>query len=245
MSKIWVWTCARRRCALRSVLHYTRASVSQSSQASCSSGRLAISFISPLIMSVTIDSVLGTKPLNVGWYFKWYIYAIGGADYIRLHLWLMAAAMVGMQALAGLIRFIRTKLNTHAGEGSVRELRNRLYAHILPCPSFGTPLPRPATLSKGQRTMLTPSGASIRILIEFARTVLILCRLFIVFKINAVLARHYGRHGAAGGADIHTLFQPHNKVRQRNGQPGRAVHGHAGNLTGIRWCAPLGVSAYK
>ena len=64
---------------------------------------LVIGFISPLVVSVTFDSVLGTKPVNVAWYFRWFVPMAGGVENIRRHLWIVAAAVLGMSALSGLI----------------------------------------------------------------------------------------------------------------------------------------------
>jgi ATP-binding cassette subfamily B protein len=60
---------------------------------------LVISFVSPLIMSVTIDSVLDGKPLSAPWFFSWLIGALGGLDTIRENIWIMAAAMLSLQLL--------------------------------------------------------------------------------------------------------------------------------------------------
>mgnify|MGYP003369942119 CR=1 FL=1 len=46
---------------------------------------LVIGFISPLVLSITIDSVLDTKPVNVAWYFRWFVPMVGGIENIRAH----------------------------------------------------------------------------------------------------------------------------------------------------------------
>jgi len=95
---------------------------------------LFLSFVSPLIMSVTIDSVLGSEPLKTPEYFAWFIRAVGGVDFIKKNLWIMALAMVGMQVMRGGLSFLRAYANNKAGEGSTKKLRDRFYAHMQKLP---------------------------------------------------------------------------------------------------------------
>ena len=151
---------------------------------------LVISFVSPLIMSVTIDSVLGYNPLNVAWYFRWYIILIGGVDYIRENLWLMAATLLGMQVIAGVVRFIRAKLNTHAGEGSVMVLRNQLYAHIQRLPfSWHATSQTGDIIQRATNDIDTIRRFNTGVLLEFVRTILMLVvGAGIMFTIDVTLA---------------------------------------------------------
>ena len=151
---------------------------------------LILGFISPLVLSVTIDSVLDTKPVNVAWYFSWFVPAVGGVEVIRRNLWIMAAAMLGMTLLSGLVRFARARLNTRSGEGSVRRLRDRLYAHIQRLPfrwhaaaQTGDVIQRATTDVDTIRRFL--SG----MLLEFVRTLLmVLVGAAVMFTINTTLA---------------------------------------------------------
>ena len=151
---------------------------------------LILGFIAPLVLAVTIDSVLDTKPVNVAWYFSWFVPAVGGVEVIRRNLWIMAAAMLGMTILSGLVRFARARLNTRSGEGTVRRLRDRLYAHIQRLPyrwhaaaQTGDVIQRATTDVDTIRRFL--SG----MLLEFVRTILmILVGAAVMFTINTTLA---------------------------------------------------------
>ena len=151
---------------------------------------LILGFISPLVLAVTIDSVLDTKPVNVAWYFSWFVPAVGGVEVIRRNLWIMAAAMLGMTILSGLVRFARARLNTRSGEGTVRRLRDRLYAHIQRLPyrwhaaaQTGDVIQRATTDVDTIRRFL--SG----MLLEFVRTILmVLVGAAVMFTINTTLA---------------------------------------------------------
>lgn len=92
---------------------------------------LLLTFVSPLFMSVTIDSILDTKPLtNLPEYFIWFINAVGGVEHIRNNLWIIALAMIGLQALRGLLTFSRSFTTSKASEGTIKRLRDRLYSHV-------------------------------------------------------------------------------------------------------------------
>ena len=75
---------------------------------------LGLSFASPLVLSVTIDSVLDAKPLNAPGYFHWILSLCGGIEYIREHIIVMAVLTVVMAALAGALSFIRPCLTGSA-----------------------------------------------------------------------------------------------------------------------------------
>ena len=91
---------------------------------------LLLSFVTPLVLSVTIDSVLGSKPLNAPWYFAWILELCGGLAYIREHIVVMAALFVVMAALSGLLSFLRPCLTNSAAFQITKTLRDRYYAHV-------------------------------------------------------------------------------------------------------------------
>jgi ATP-binding cassette subfamily B protein len=116
---------------LKAVLHYTRGyRLPIIAGLLLLVAELVISFISPLIMSVTIDSVLGSRPLTAPWYFAWIITALGGLETIKRNIWIMAAAIVAFQLILGVIRYFRAQCNNVSGEGIVKTMRDKLYTHI-------------------------------------------------------------------------------------------------------------------
>ncbi|MCR4771806.1 MAG: ABC transporter ATP-binding protein/permease [Oscillospiraceae bacterium] len=151
---------------------------------------LILSFISPLVLSVTFDSVLGSKPLNVPGYFRALINLLGGVEYIKERLWIMAALSVGMTVLSGLVRFGRTRLNTRAGQGSVRRLRDRLYAHIQRLPySWHAAAQTGDIIQRATSDVDTILRFNSGVLLEFIRTVLmVFLGAFVMFTINDTLA---------------------------------------------------------
>ena len=91
---------------------------------------LILTFIAPLIMSVTIDSVLDTNPLNTPWYFEWIIKLLGGPLYLRENIWLVALTMIAFRLVSGIITFLRAFLNNRSSEGVVKRLRDKFYDHV-------------------------------------------------------------------------------------------------------------------
>ncbi len=209
---------------------------------------LIISFVSPLIMSVTIDSVLGFNPLNVAWYFRWYIVLIGGVDYIREHLWLMAATLLGMQVIAGVVRFVRAKLNTHAGEGSVRELRNQLYAHIQRLPfSWHATSQTGDIIQRATNDIDTIRRFNTGVLLEFVRTILMLIvGSAIMFTIDTTLASITLGMLVPVFLTSVLFFRRINKLNNELEQTeGELFTVMQENLTGIRVVRAFGRSAFE
>ena len=96
---------------------------------------LFLSFISPLVLSVTIDSVLDANPVSVPAYFRWFTNGILGGDAgIRANpsrsLWIMAIAMVVFRLLSGILTFSRSYVNSQASERTIERLRDRFYSHV-------------------------------------------------------------------------------------------------------------------
>jgi len=150
---------------------------------------LVISFISPLIISVTIDSVLGGKPLNTPWYFSWFVYAVGGVDFIRSNLWIMALGTVVLMIIAGIVRLIRSYCNSTAGEGSVKKLRDRLYSHIQRLPFVWHAQSQTGDIiQRSTNDVDTVRRFISMVSLEFIRTVLmIVVGIFIMFTLNVPL----------------------------------------------------------
>ena len=116
---------------------------------------LLLNFVTPQFLSVTFDSILNIEDMvldtgdsvldpddtilstediepksSVPNYIMWFIDAVGGVEHIRSNLWIMALAMIGLQALRGLLTFSRSFTTSKASEGTIKRLRDRLYSHV-------------------------------------------------------------------------------------------------------------------
>lgn len=93
-----------------------------------------LDLINPKIISFTVDSVLGTKDMSLpAWLSQW-IAQIGGLDYLRSHLWIIALTVIGIAAVGAVFRFVFNLLNSMGAEKLVKTMRDSLFDHILHLP---------------------------------------------------------------------------------------------------------------
>lgn len=147
---------------------------------------LLLSFVTPLVMSVTIDSVLDTKPLNSPWYFTWIIHLCGGIEYIRSNIWIMALLIVLMAALAGFFNVARPSLTSAAAYKIGEKLRNQYYSHVQRLPfSYHAATQTGDLIQRATSDIDTVQRCYSNVLLEFLRTVfLVLVGLVLLSSIN-------------------------------------------------------------
>ena len=96
---------------------------------------VAVAFISPLLLSEIIDSVIGTtKPLSLPGPIQGWLDARGGRDFLVNNMWIVALVLVGINLLNGLVMFLRGKWTAQASESIAEKMRNRLYRHLQTLP---------------------------------------------------------------------------------------------------------------
>ena len=96
---------------------------------------VAVAFISPLLLSEIIDSVIGTtKPLSLPGPIQGWLDARGGRDFLVNNMWIVALVLVGINVLNGLVMFLRGKWTAQASESIAEKMRNRLYRHLQTLP---------------------------------------------------------------------------------------------------------------
>ena len=98
-----------------------------------------VEMIVPNIISMTVDSVIGDQPLELPFYFRAPLEAMG-ADlaavpaYFAQRLWLLAILVAALALLAGVFRYFSTLTNTIGSETLVEGMRNRLFHHLQQLP---------------------------------------------------------------------------------------------------------------
>ena len=96
---------------------------------------VAVAFISPLLLSVVIDSVIGsTRPLNLPGPLQGWLDARGGRDFLVNNMWILALVLIGINVLNGIVMFLRGKWTAQASESIAEKMRNRLYRHLQTLP---------------------------------------------------------------------------------------------------------------
>jgi ATP-binding cassette subfamily B protein len=89
-----------------------------------------ISMIEPMVIKITIDSVIQNKPLSVPVPVEQLILLLGGTEVLKRNIWICALALVGLTCTRGIFLFLRGKLSAQAAENIARNLREKLYDHI-------------------------------------------------------------------------------------------------------------------
>lgn len=89
-----------------------------------------IGFLTPLLLSEIVDSILGSEPFTMPDFLMNPINDLGGRDFLRQNLWIPALALILMNVVNGVFTFIKGRSSAIASENIVRKLRNDLYRHL-------------------------------------------------------------------------------------------------------------------
>ncbi|MCB2357696.1 ABC transporter ATP-binding protein [Clostridium estertheticum] len=89
-----------------------------------------IAMLEPLIIKITIDSVIGNKPMDVIKPLQKIIMAVGGKEVLITNLWICALSLVTLTCIRGIFLFLSGKFSARAAENISRNMRVKLYDHI-------------------------------------------------------------------------------------------------------------------
>ncbi len=89
-----------------------------------------IAMLEPMIIKVTIDSVIGNKPLDVPKAIENMVSMVGGTTMLFRNLWICSLSLVILTCVRGVFLFLRGKLSAQAAENIARNMRVKLYDHI-------------------------------------------------------------------------------------------------------------------
>lgn len=89
-----------------------------------------IGFLTPLLLSEIVDSILGSEPFTMPDFLMNPINDLGGCDFLRQNLWIPALALILMNVVNGVFTFIKGRSSAIASENIARKLRNDLYRHL-------------------------------------------------------------------------------------------------------------------
>ncbi len=95
---------------------------------------VAFRFVSPVIIALTLDSVLGSQPLNLPAFLEDIINRAGGTPMLARNIWICAMALIIAMALRSVFLFTRGKWIAVASENMAMNIRNRLYDHLQKLP---------------------------------------------------------------------------------------------------------------
>lgn len=88
------------------------------------------SYISPLIIRFTIDSVIGDKPMDAPEFITVFIKNLGGPSRLQYNLWIPGLLLVGVTLLQGLFTYLKGRWSAESAEATAQNLRDKLYDHL-------------------------------------------------------------------------------------------------------------------
>ncbi|WP_298839224.1 ABC transporter ATP-binding protein [uncultured Clostridium sp.] len=89
-----------------------------------------VAMIEPLIIKITIDSVIGNKPMDVIKPLQKLIMAVGGKQALITNLWICALSLVTLTCIRGIFLFLSGNFSARAAENISKNMRVKLYDHI-------------------------------------------------------------------------------------------------------------------
>lgn len=93
-------------------------------------GVTVMDMLSPQLIRTTVDSILGSTPLDLPAPFLSFLDRIGGVPYLRSHIYLVAALIILLALVGAVCRYLFMLYNTKGAESLVKTMRNRLFSHI-------------------------------------------------------------------------------------------------------------------
>ena len=93
-----------------------------------------IQFLWPMVLRVTIDSIIGDKPLELsGWLTPIITKSfnfLGGRSQLAQKLWISSLVLVLLTLVRGVFTYYKGKWSAVASESIIRNLRDKLYEHL-------------------------------------------------------------------------------------------------------------------
>lgn len=90
----------------------------------------ALSYLSPLIVSFTVDSIIGSKEPGLPAPLAALFNSVGGREFFARHLFWPAALVVLASLAGGAATYLRGHCIAYAGEGLAKNLRDKLFCHL-------------------------------------------------------------------------------------------------------------------
>lgn len=88
------------------------------------------SIVSPLVLKFTIDSIIGTKPMEApGWIIN-VVNNYGGREALGQRLWIFALVLVTIVIVRGIFLYFKGKWSAEASESIAKNMRETLYDHL-------------------------------------------------------------------------------------------------------------------
>ncbi len=93
-----------------------------------------LSYLTPQVIRVTVDSVIGEEPFALPEFFVNFIESLGGRSFLVQNIIFCALASVILSLLSAFCDFGSRYFLAHSCEGTIERIRNRLFGHIQTLP---------------------------------------------------------------------------------------------------------------
>ncbi len=88
------------------------------------------SLLAPMVVSFTIDNVIGGRPMNYPRFITDLVDALGGTTNIATNLWICATGVVIATGVNSFFSYLRGRWTAVASEGIAKDIKNNLYDHL-------------------------------------------------------------------------------------------------------------------
>ncbi len=147
-------------------------------------------FLMPQVIRITVDSVIGDRPFALPASVMSAIDSMGGRDFLRTHLLFCALFVIAFSLLSGIFNFLSRMGVARGTEGTIRTLRNTLFAHVQRLPfAWHTQNQTGDIIQRCTSDVDVVRNFIANQLIEVLRTlILITTALTLMFSMNAALS---------------------------------------------------------
>lgn len=91
---------------------------------------VVFSIISPMVISFTVDSVIGNEPMDLpGWLMK-LVSDFGGRDALRENIWVLGLMFVLLTFFTGIFQYTKNRWFAISTENATKNIRDTLYDHL-------------------------------------------------------------------------------------------------------------------
>ena len=96
----------------------------------CVGLNIAFTMLVPIVISITIDSIIGNKPIDAPVIIMKGIEYIGGKSVMVKNIWICSLAIVLITIFRGIFIYLGGKWSAEASESTAKNMRDELYKHL-------------------------------------------------------------------------------------------------------------------
>jgi ATP-binding cassette subfamily B protein len=93
----------------------------------CSGIAVLVSIFNPLVISFTVDSLIGMEPMNLPRWLMRLVTDFGGKEALAQKLWIPGVIYISLTLLSGLFQYLRGRGIAISTESAAKKIRDTLY----------------------------------------------------------------------------------------------------------------------